>query len=78
MHTTKIKKIGRQLAWSAERRILEPEVRGSKAVLGSGSGVESHLTSPNRRVLRPRQPHYSQSAGPKFPWKDLISALRAW
>ena len=61
-----------QAAQSVERRALEVEVRGSKLVMGTWCGVGFHLTSPNRRALRRRRPHYSQSGDPRFPGKVLI------
>ena len=37
-----------------------------------GTGVEFHLTSPIRRALCRRRPHFLQSGDPQFPGKGLI------
>ena len=56
-----------------ERRTLEVKVRNSKPVLGTWFGVVFRLTSPVRRALRRRRPHYLQSVDPQFPGKGLNS-----
>ena len=59
-------KTGRQVAQSVERRTLEAEVPGSNPCRAPGGGVGFHLTSPIRRALRRRRPHYSQSGDPQW------------
>ena len=60
---------GRQVAQSVERRTLKQKSRVRNTCWAPGGGVGFHLTSPIRRAVRRRRPHYSQSGDPQFPGK---------
>ena len=63
---------GRQVAQSVERRTLKQKSLVRNPCWAPGGGVGFHLSSPIRRAVRRRRPHYSQSGDPQFPGKKRL------